>query len=336
MTPRGSGFVLAQQRRRAPRRRTSARPSRPACCGSMPSRSARVGAAGEQRPRGIGVAAAGGDVQRRRALAVVRAAERRAAVRIGAEREQALDRRDAPAGRRPHERACRGRRRRRASRRAPTSASRTSARSLRAAHGERLVERSPAGRRTAASAGSPSAAGRSRACAPASGVPASSSTRSREAEPRGGAQVARARRRARASSSAVCAWPQNSATTSGVPPSPRADTSDRRAGVEQHPRERRQPDVGRPDAAPSSRGRSRPRVGAALEQERDEPLVAGRGRHPEQVVAVRPARVDDLRLAVELRAQRVGVVRLDGRVGPRERVALAQARRGGGTATPRR
>jgi hypothetical protein len=64
-----------------------------------------------------------------------------------------------------------------------------------------------------------------------------------------------------------------------------------------------------------------PDVGAALEEDGHQPLVAGRARHAEQVVAVRAARGHELRVLVELRAQAVDVVRLDRPVRRRERRA---------------
>ena len=67
-------------------------------------------------------------------------------------------------------------------------------------------------------------------------------------------------------------------------------------------------------------------VRPALQQQRDEPAVAGGGGHAEQVVAVRATRRGELGEAIEQRAQAVEVVRLDGAVGARERLAaLAQA-----------
>ena len=66
-------------------------------------------------------------------------------------------------------------------------------------------------------------------------------------------------------------------------------------------------------------------VGAALEQHRDEPLVARRAGHAEQVVAVGALRGDDGGELVDQRRQPVDVVRLDRPVRARERLAgLAQ------------
>ena len=96
---------------------------------------------------------------------------------------------------------------------------------------------------------------------------------------------------------------------------------ERRSGVEQHPRHRRQVAVGglvqrRPAVRVAAR-----HVGAAVEQQRDEPLVAGRARHADQVVAVRPERDDEPGEAIEQLGQRVEIVRLDRAVGARERLA---------------
>ena len=62
-------------------------------------------------------------------------------------------------------------------------------------------------------------------------------------------------------------------------------------------------------------------VGAAFQQHGDEPLVARRARHAEQVVAVRAAGGDELGEAVDQLRQPVHVLRLDRAVGARERLA---------------
>ena len=102
---------------------------------------------------------------------------------------------------------------------------------------------------------------------------------------------------------------------------------DGRARVEQEVDEQRQPGGGRlvqrrPAVRVPARG-----VGAALEQQRDEPLVARRGRQPDQVVPVRPFLADEPGRAVEQGPEPVDVVRLDRAERGGERlVALAQRR----------
>ena len=100
------------------------------------------------------------------------------------------------------------------------------------------------------------------------------------AEACGDAQVAGSRR-----APATSRWPQKSAATSGVPPSPRAESSVR-APAASISVARSEPSSSRPGAASSSRsryrgsGRRRARAGATRSR------VAG---DPQQVVAVRPA-----------------------------------------------
>jgi hypothetical protein len=97
--------------------------------------------------------------------------------------------------------------------------------------------------------------------------------------------------------------------------------------VEQHARQPRQVRVRRlvqrrPAVVVAAGG-----IGTGVEQDAHEPLVVGRACHPEQVVAVRADGACQVGEAVELRAQPVDVVGLDGAVGAGERLArVAQAR----------
>ena len=117
------------------------------------------------------------------------------------------------------------------------------------------------------------------------------------------------------SRSTTSRWPQKSAITSGVPPSPRADEVEAAAGVEHELRQRAVVRVAglvqlRPAVVVAA-----VRVGAALEQERDE-VAAG---HPQQVVAVRAARGDEVGMEVEQLLEPRAVAGLDGAVGEHER-----------------
>ena len=102
---------------------------------------------------------------------------------------------------------------------------------------------------------------------------------------------------------------------------------DTRAGVEQHLRHHREVAVGGLVQCGPAVGVRVGDVRSVVEQEPDEPFVARGAGHPQQVVAVGPARGGELREAREQRAERVEIMRLDGAIRPRERLArVAQAR----------
>ena len=100
-----------------------------------------------------------------------------------------------------------------------------------------------------------------------------------------------------ASSSAVARLPQKSAMTSGVPPSPRAETSTRAPASSSISRHHREVAVGGLVQRGPAVGVGVGDVRAVVEQQPDEPFVARRARHPQQVVAVGPARGGELREA---------------------------------------
>ncbi len=101
---------------------------------------------------------------------------------------------------------------------------------------------------------------------------------------------------------------------------------DRRALVQEHPRQQREIRVGglvqRRPAVRVGAGR----IGARVEQDAHEALVARRAGHADEVVAVGADRRGQVGEGLELRAQAVDVVRLDRAIGTGERLArVAQA-----------
>ena len=179
----------------------------------------RVGAELEQRPDRGEVAVLRREVQSGDPLAVLRAAERGPLVGIGAECDERPDRRDAAAGGGPGERGAAidvgvdgGAARDELGERVGAVAAR--------GPGERLVERLL---RVVRRAPRREAAVRPVEPAVGAGLLGASSSRPRPAA----ARRLRGCTPREASSSAVSRLPQNSATISGVPPSPRADTSTR-------------------------------------------------------------------------------------------------------------
>ena len=288
--------ALSRSRAAAARR---ARPSPPAC-----RRRGRPRSSGrrrlEQRADRVEVAALRGEVERGHALAVLRAAERRALVRVGAERHQRADRGDAAARRRPRERACRGRRRRQRAPRA-TSSSSASTRSL--APPRRAPRRAPpAGRRTAARRESRRAGGRTAMRARRAAVAGDELVDQLEPAEAGGDAQVRRREPCSASSSADLAVAPEERRRPAACRRRRARRRRRGAPASSSIRASREVGVARLVERRPAVGVAARRVGAALEQERDEPLVAGAA--PSRAGRCRSSRArHELREAVEQRAR---------------------------------
>ena len=298
---------------------------------------ARVGAGVQQRPRGVEVAALGGEVQRRHALAVRRPTEGRAAARVGAELDEPPDGGGAPARRGPHQRA------------APVDVG-VGARAARdegledldaiAARrpGERLVEdllrivrRAPVREAAVRAVVGAVRAGLGRQ-APVGCDELFDEVQAAEA--RRGAQVARVHAVLGQDLGDLAMAPEERDDERRAAVAARGHV-DGGALVDQHPRQQREVGVARLVQRRPPVGVAARRVGARVEQDAHEALVARRAGHPDEVVAVGADRRGQIGEGLELRAQAVDVVGLDRAIGAGERLArVAQAARRGGAAPP--